>query len=566
MSEELLTFNGVNGATGKYALPPMSPTALGKFVAGQSVPQNIKELKERKNQDEDHLAIIEGRDPKLLSETGWGVIFAKDADPAVKEALSDLIKLRQEQAGPLFKIYEGKSSYQPRESKVDFLKGRKAATFGRVVPEQMPYYLLIVGSPKHIPYSFQYQLDVQYAVGRIHFETLQEYANYASSVVAAETGKVKLSRQINLFGVANPDDRATESSCERLIQPVLADLQKEHPSWQVTAFTREQATKSQLKELLGGPQAPALLFSATHGMEFPMEDMHQIPHQGALLCQDWPGPKNHLGPIPQDYYLAGDDIEDGANLLGLIAMCFACYGAGTPLMDEFSRQAFKDREQIAPYPFLAGLPTRLLGHPKGGALAVIGHIERAWGYSFAWPGARAQKQTQTFDGAFKRLLEGHPVGSALELFNERYAEFATALSHELQEIEDEPRYRYDPNELAALWTANNDARDYVVLGDPAARLPVIESAQPIVERAPIVVNSVSGQPVEPNWLSPEATLEPLDEGEEQLPELAKPADIDDDDWKKTPRAVQEYIIDLLKKSSPKPAVKPAQADDDDGWR
>lgn len=561
--EELLVFNGINGATGEYGLPSISPVELGRFVAGQGVPSNIKDLKDRKNQDESHLAVIEGRDPKLLAEVGWGIVFAQDADPAIKEALSDLIKLRQEQAGSLFRIYEDKLGYQRSESKVDFLKNRKAASFGRVVPEQMPYYLLIVGSPKHIPYSFQYQLDVQYAVGRIHFGTLQEYANYASSVVAAETGKVKLPRQINLFGVANSNDKATELSSQRLIQPVFDDLQKEHPDWQITAFMREAATKAQLKEMLGGNQTPALLFAASHGMEFPMSDVRQIPHQGALLCQDWPGPKNHLGPIPQDFYMAGDDIEESANLLGLIVMCFACYGAGTPLMDEFSRQAFKDREQIAPYPFIAGLPTRMLGHPKGGALAVVGHIERAWGYSFAWPGARAKKQTQTFDDAFKRLLDGHPVGSAFELFNERYAEFATALSRELQEIEEEPRYKYDPNELAALWTANNDARDYVVLGDPAVRLPVIEVAQSTVERSFIVVKSIAGNPVEPSWLSPEATLESPEEGEPLL-ELANPGDIDEDDWKKTPRAVQEYIVNLQNKLSSKPAAKSAVTDDD-GW-
>jgi hypothetical protein len=566
MSEELLYFNGINGATGEYGLPAMTPADLGKFVAGQSVPSNLKELTDRKHQDEDHLAAIEGRDPKLLSDVGWGIIFAKGADPAIKEALSDLLKLRKEQAGDLFQVYDDDNNpYEVRENKVDFLKNRKASTFGRVVPEQMPYYLLIVGSPKHIPYSFQYQLDVQYAVGRIHFETLQEYANYASSVVAAETGKVKLPRQINLFGVANPDDRATELSSQRLIQPVLADLQTNHQDWQISAFMREQATKAQLKDLLGGNQTPALLFAASHGMEFPMEDTRQIPHQGALLCQDWPGPKNHRGPIPQDFYLAGDDITDNANLLGLIAMYFACYGAGTPLMDEFSRQAFKDREQIAPYPFIASLPTKLLGHPKGGALAVVGHIERAWGYSFAWPGVRAQKQTQTFEDSFKRLLDGHPVGSAFEHFNERYAEIATALGHELQELEEVPTYKYDANELAALWTANNDARDYVVLGDPAVRMPVIEAAQPAVERSPIVVKSISGEPVEPTWISPEATLEMLDV-EEQALVLAKPDEIDDGDWEKTPRAVQEYIIDLRKKLSPKPVAKPAKADDDDGWR
>ena len=566
MSEaELLAFNGVNGATGEYGLPAMTPVELANIIKGAAIPPNLNELKKKQEDSQGHWAIVEGRDPKILSQSGWGIIFAKDADPAIKEALSDLIQLRREQAGSLFRIYEDKLSYQPGESKVDFLRKRNAATFGRVIPEQMPYYLLIVGSPRHIPYSFQYQLDVQYAVGRIHFETLQEYANYASSVVAAETGKVKLPRQIKLFGVANPDDKATELSCQRLIQPVLTDLQSDHPGWQVTAFVREQATKAQLKALLGGEQTPALLFAASHGMEFPFGDARQIPQQGALLCQDWPGPKNHHGPIPQDFYLAGDDIEDNANLLGLIAMYFACYGAGTPLMDEFSKQAFKDRGQIAPYPFLAGLPTRLLGHPRGGALAVVGHIERAWGYSFAWPGARAQKQTQTFEDAFKRLLAGHPVGSAFEFFNERYAEIATALSHELTEIDEVPTYKYDPHELAGLWTANNDARDYLVLGDPAVRLPVIETVQPGVERSPIVVKSLAGKPVEPTWLSPEATLESASSSAEQLPMLTKPVGIEDQDWTKTPRAVQQYIVDLEKKLSGKPPAKPA-GDDDDGWK
>ncbi|HNN97059.1 MAG TPA: hypothetical protein PKI03_32545, partial [Pseudomonadota bacterium] len=91
--------------------------------------------------------------------------------------------------------------------------------------------------------------------------------------------------------------------------------------------------------------------------------------------------------------------------------------------------------------------------------------------------------TADFQSTLQRLCTGSPVGYALEYFNQRYAELSTALSARIDEwvqqqkqpghLEGSGDSDALPSDLVSLWTAHNDARDYVVLGDPAARLPTL---------------------------------------------------------------------------------------------
>ena len=292
MPEKLLVFNGINGATGEYGIPPMTGEELSQFVRGENPPGNLSELQARyRRKSQATYGVKEGVDPRKLDQAGWAVIFAHDADPAIVASLQALLDLRRDQAGDEhFRIFSGADGYRPGETKSRFL-ARHGVGPGPADPDKMPYYLCIVGSPAAIPYDFQYQLDVQYAVGRICFETPEEYAIYAHSVVAAEKGEVRLPRRAAFFGAANPDDGATNLAADLLVEPLYRQVTTAQPGWEITTALRANATKSQLSRLLGGEETPALLFTASHGMEFPLGHPSQMPHQGALLCQDWPGPE-----------------------------------------------------------------------------------------------------------------------------------------------------------------------------------------------------------------------------------------------------------------------------------
>lgn len=478
VNEELLIFNGVDGTTGNYAMKPMTPQAFSAGILGTPTddPDNKALINWYEQRQQGHFGIKEGHDPEKLEESGWGVIFPANTNQAIVDALRPLLNWRKGQAAAQFEHYYkeysgGMGGVRPNDTKGSWLGRQGAENFGPVDPENVPYYLLIVGSPEEIDYRFQYLLDVQYAVGRIHFDTVEEYANYAQSVVESEKQQLKLGRKISFFGMANPDDPATNLSAKSLIQPLTDYVDqwklKDVTPWQAQTVLKDEATKQRLADLLGGSETPALLLTASHGMSFHLDDPRQLRHQGALLCQDWKGPRQHRGAISEDLYFSADDLSSSAKLWGTIAFFFACYGAGTPQYDEFTKQAFKDkREAIAPRPFISRLPQKMLSHPKGGALAVIGHVERAWGYSFVW--GKGQSLT-AFESTLDSLMKGAPIGYAFEVFNERYGEFATELT---QALDDAQWKKPDPLEIAGKWTAHNDAKNYVVLGDPAVRVKV----------------------------------------------------------------------------------------------
>lgn len=463
--DDVLVLNGIDVDTGDYLVQGLPLAAVANALRGDPrPPPAIRELSRRRKDDEDHFGVVYGRDPEDLASVGWGVIVPPDLDPAVEAALEPLLRLRQEQAGELYK----RLVVFPDEDKNDFL-ARHGMGPSVADPRRVPYYLLILGSPEQVPFEFQYQLGVSYAVGRLDLDGPDGCAAYAATVTDADRDPVRAPsaarRRVRLFGTRHPGDTPTALSSSRLVQPLTAELQASTSAWEIGADVGADATRARLEDLLVGPEAPDLLFTAGHGL-----GGAAVPRDlaGALLCQEWPGPLTAHGPVAEDEYLAAGQLPAGTAVRPRVVFSFACFGAGTPRVFDQPGDALGAVPGPGPglSSFTARLPQRLLGEPAGGALAFVGHVDRAWSCSFLWKGLAAQ--VTPFHSTMLALMDGVRLGAAMESLTSRYAEIATELALRMDGYRRYGR-ALDDRDLVGLWTATHDARAYVVLGDPAVR-------------------------------------------------------------------------------------------------
>lgn len=459
-AEDKLYINGIDAVLGTYLVDPLDFRDAAHLILGHKADRSlVRWLKSvwRKFR-EPHLGLPLEVDPLDVRQAGWAVVFHNTEKPEIKEALTPLVEHRRSQIGDeKVKILV----YREGESRQVWL-ARHGVAAGSVQPGKVPYYLLLVGSPENIPFELRHQLGVEYAVGSLHFENAADYSTYISNLIDQETlNSTCPEKEALFFGVRHPFDAATQLSADRLVKPLTDGVAERHGFRTRTLLAERATKKALLNALLARSKAkpPSFLFTASHGIGFPTGHPQQCSTQGALLCQDWPG----FGSINPEHYLAAADIPAGIKLNGMITFHFACFGAGTPSWDRFLHEAGSSPPPLAKKSFLAALPCRLL---LGGALACIGHIERAWGSSFIT--TNAGPQLLPFENAIGRILAGAPVGCALKDFAERYAILSVTLCSMLEDI-GFGRQVAD-RELAAAWVERNDAEAYLLLGDPATHL------------------------------------------------------------------------------------------------
>jgi hypothetical protein len=160
----------------------------------------------------------------------------------------------------------------------------------------------------------------------------------------------------------------------------------------------------------------------------------------------------------------------------------ACFSAGTPSTSKFERwlrelklsgaqaaapaEVLRSLPREGQAPFVAAIPKAALANPDG-PLGFVGHVDLAWTYAFRRIDSRDKAQSRP--ARFAELLRAAATGARIGVaFRQLYSYF-TQIDNELVVRQADPN---TPAERRGhLWMLRQDLAGYVLLGDPAARLP-----------------------------------------------------------------------------------------------
>lgn len=338
--------------------------------------------------------------------------------------------------------------------------------------KKVPHYIVIVGDPKQVPFHFQSMLDSAASVGRLDFESIGDLKKYVEKVIRLEkTAAPVVTRDAIMFATDHGPRDATHFSRLYMAEP-LADHIKTKYGLNIHSIIGPDATKANLLEYLNKIN-PAIVYTASHGIAAPAESIDvQKQYNGAIVCQ-------HAAEeaVLQWLFAAADVPSDKPFLEGSVFFQFACFGAGTPSESDFMHW-LGDPELNAAEDFVAALPKKLLAHPRG-PIAYIGHMDTAWLHGFDDPESphlieRWHLRITPFVSAVDTLLRVQPAGMAMAGMNKRYDLTNAQLTNFFDRMQ-RGKIKFTPElaaRLADTYIFRSDAQNYLIIGDPAARVRI----------------------------------------------------------------------------------------------
>ncbi|WP_437607342.1 helix-turn-helix domain-containing protein [Sorangium sp. So ce834] len=450
-----------------------------------------------------HLARPEGLSDSLPDQR-WGIVAPKGpAGDRLLRCVAPLRKRREEEQGAEAVVYRVDPGMD-LGAVTSWLQGEYWDAVGRRV-EDLPGFVLVLGGPELVSWDLQQQLGADACVGRLAFEDDGGYEAYVDKVLRWERAP-PIEGARALFHAVRDGSRATSLGYDHLMRPSIETARRH--------ARRGLFPAAEIVEI-GGDEPPGVggdlmahaaaalreaershagvLFSLSHGAGAPRAGwrslVDQHARQGAMVL----GASGEL--------LTASDVAGRPFLPGGAWLFFACFGAGTPAQSAYypwldrlhklgwsssAERVLTALPKGGEPPFAAALPQAALANPDG-PLGVIGHVDLAWTWSFLdhgpggvhAEGGGASARPERFQGVLRALANGHRLGVA----HHQLARFFRTVSTELSTLydegarlglavdtdaEDEPRRA----RRAGLWMQRQDLCAYVLLGDPAARLPI----------------------------------------------------------------------------------------------
>ncbi len=426
-------------------------------------------------EDPEHLW-DESREANELPAQRWGVIIPESPEgDALFGRIERLVAHRQAQQDAPVKVFR----VPPGLNSAEAMRWRKQHFDGpNIRRRDLPRYQLILGDLHQVSAEVQVIQGSDGYVGRLAFDRPEDYEAYVDKLLRWEGSPAPISRARAVFHTVKDRTAATTTGHQSLMVPGLALARRyqeegDFLASQVVEVDHGYTPKSGplLEEAI--KDEPGVLFTMSHGAGAPRNGWRSVEEQHLIQGGMSFGPAGGL--------LTGEALAGRPFMPGGVWLMLACFGAGTPDQSKYqqwleqlaSTGSFQGSTEAVGAslpadgrPFTAAVPKAVLASPQG-PLAFIGHVDLAWTYSFrerdtGTPVDRPDRFVDVLHG----LLRHDRVGVAFRELVVHYGRTNTELTALVESgVEDAERRGH-------LWMLRNDLAGYVLLGDPAARLPL----------------------------------------------------------------------------------------------
>lgn len=406
------------------------------------------------------------RDPAI----GWGIILpdstadAKDKARALDapECVRTLLARRGD--APVFRYRPELPDGKLRRYAPDGAPSDPAITGARGnALNEIPQFLLILGSPAEIPWALQYRLQLDACVGRLDLDAAG-LERYVDALLSDWTGSA-VQRTSPLVWASDHGAGDISRLMRRTISDRLAKAFSDDGEFNMTGgfLTDAEGTHAALVGALA-TRRPAFVATSSHGATFPLNDTAAMAAQLGL-------------PIDRDrstLSLASLIIEWSP--LGTIWYSHACCSAGADASSSFMGAATDESTLARTLTALqlvgatsAPLPRLLLGGAAP-ARAFIGHVEPTFDWTLRDP-VNGQTTTAHIIEAFYNQLHlktRPPLGLAMQTYYRSVGGLWRDVARTYPKVN-----RMTPGATATLSRLRliaSDLESMVLLGDPTVTL------------------------------------------------------------------------------------------------